>query len=43
MQVDVELENADGSLQLKTSAIQVMFAGFLRAFEDFDTGATGAP
>ncbi|KAL3144457.1 hypothetical protein ABBQ32_004201 [Trebouxia sp. C0010 RCD-2024] len=36
--VSVELENADGSLQLKTTATQVLFAGFLRAFEGFDIG-----
>lgn len=41
MQVSVELENADGSLQLKTTATQVLFAGFLRAFEGFDIGVEG--
>lgn len=41
--MSVQIENADGSLQLKANGTQVLFAGFLRAFQNFDTGTTGAP
>ena len=41
MQVTVDIASTDGSLQLKADATQVLFPGFLRAFENFDTGATG--
>lgn len=41
VQVIVDIASTDGSLQLQANATQVLFPGFLRAFENFDTGATG--
>ena len=41
MQVTVDIASTDGSLQLKADATQVLFPGFLKAFENFDAGATG--
>ena len=41
MQVTIDIASTDGSLQLQANATQVLFPGFLRAFENFDTRATG--
>ncbi len=38
MQVSAEISSADGSLKLRASGTQVLFAGHLKAYEDFDTG-----
>lgn len=38
MQLSVEFTSVDGSLKLRASGSQVVFAGYLKAFEDFDTG-----
>lgn len=40
-QVTIDISSADGSLQLKADAVQVLFAGFLKAFESFDTSVKG--
>ncbi len=42
VQLSVEFTSADGSLKLRASGSQVVFAGYLRAFEDFDTGKEGS-
>ncbi len=42
MQLSVEFTSADGSLKLRASGSQVAFAGYLKAFEDFDTGKEGS-
>ena len=42
-QVSVDIFSTDGKLQLRADAVQVIYAGFLRAFENFDTGNTGMP
>ena len=42
MQLGVEFTSADGSLKLRASGSQVAFAGYLKAFEDFDTGKEGS-
>ncbi len=42
MQLSVEFTSADGSLKLRASGSQVVFAGYLKAFEDFDTGKEGS-
>jgi len=42
MQLSVEFTSVDGSLKLRASGSQVVFAGYLKAFEDFDTGKEGS-
>ena len=42
MQLSVEFTSADGNLKLRASGSQVVFAGYLKAFEDFDTGKEGS-
>ncbi|KAL0040585.1 hypothetical protein WJX77_011670 [Trebouxia sp. C0004] len=41
-QLSVEFTSADGRLKLRASGSQVVFAGYLKAFEDFDTGKEGS-
>lgn len=42
MQLSVEITSTDGSLKLRASGSQVVFAGYLKAFENFDTGKEGS-
>ena len=41
MQVTVDIASTDGKLQLRADAVQVLDAGFLRAFDNFDPGKKG--
>lgn len=43
LQVTVNIGSKDGSLQLRVDASQVLFAGYLRAWDDFKSGKQGMP
>ena len=37
LQATADFSTADGSIKLRSSATQVLFPGFMRAFQDFET------
>lgn len=42
LQISVEISGEEGKLKLRAAGSQILFAGYLRAFENFNTGQEGS-